>query len=155
MGNDNKGHSGQQVTVRTPANGQAVKSTRRLSQEVGTSWATVQRVIHTDLHKFPYKVPILQKQTDANKRERVEFCQRISERIENNPDVPDLIQFSDEAHFRLSGHVNKQNMRFGESQQPHEHTQRPLSQENLTVLCAVGKRGIFGHTFSSTMMRVV
>ena len=79
----------------------------------------------------------------------------ISERIENNPGVPDLIQFSDEAHFHLSGHVNKQNMRFWASQQPHEHTQRPLSQQKVTVWCAVGKRGIFGTYFSRTMMRVV
>ena len=145
VGNDNKGHSGRQVTVRTPANVQAVrehleqsprKSTRRLSQEVGISRATVQRVIHNDLKLFPYKVQILQKQTDVNKRERVEFCQSISERIENNPGVLNLILFSDEAHFHLSGHVNKQNMRFWASQQPHEHTQRPLSQEKVTVVCS-------------------
>ena len=128
VANDHKGHSGRQVTVRTPANVQAVRehlqqsprtSTRRLSQEVGISRAVVQTVIHTDLHLFPCKVPILQKQTDANKSERVEFCHMISERLENNQDVLDLIQFSDEADFHLSGHVNKQNKRFfGASQQP-------------------------------------
>jgi len=57
----------------------------------------------------------------------------ISERIENNPDVLDLIQFSDEAHFHMNGHVTKHKMRFGKSQLPHEHTQRPLSQEIITV----------------------
>ena len=71
VGNDNKGHIGQQVTVRTPANIQAGRKqhqqsprkwTRLLSQEVGISRATVQRVIHTDLHLFPYKVLIFQKQ---------------------------------------------------------------------------------------------
>ena len=87
---------------------------------------------------------ILQKQTDVNKEERSEFCQTISERIENNPDDLGLILFSDEAHFHLSGHVNKQNVRFWTSQQPHKHTQRPLSQEKVTVWCAIGKRGIFG-----------
>ena len=107
----------------------------------------MQRVIHNDLKLFPYKVQILQKQTDVNKRERVEFCQSISERIENNPGVLNLILFSDEAHFHLSGHVNKQNMRFWASQQPHEHTQRPLSQEKVTVWCALGKRGICGPYF--------
>ena len=118
VGNDNKDHSGWQVTVRTPANVQAVrehlqqspKSTRQLSQEVGISRATVQRVIHTDLNLFLYKVQILQKQTDVIKRERVEFFQRISDRIENNPGVLNLIQFSDETHFHMSEHVNKQNM---------------------------------------------
>jgi len=121
MENDNKGHSGRQVTVRTPADVQAVrehlqqlprKSTRRLSRKVGISKGTVQTVIHTDLNLLPYKVQILQKQTDANKREWEEFCQRISERVENSPGVRDLIQFSDEAHFHISEHVKKQNIRF-------------------------------------------
>ena len=78
----------------------------------------MQRVIHYNLKLFPYKVKILQKQTDVNKRERVEFCQSISERIENNPGVLNLILFSDEAHFHLSGHVNKQNMRLGHLNSP-------------------------------------
>ena len=92
MRNDNKGNSGRQVTVRTPANVQAVreyfqqsprKSTIRLSQKVGISRAIVEKIIHTDLNLFPYEMQILQKQTDANKRERVKFCQMISEIIEN------------------------------------------------------------------------
>ena len=34
-------------------------------------------------------------------------------------------------------------MRFWPSQQPHKHTQQPLSQEKVTVWYAMGKRGIF------------
>ena len=56
---------------------------------------------------------MLQQKTDANKRERLEFCQSISERIENNPGVLDPIFFSDEAHFHLSGHINKQKCNLG------------------------------------------
>ena len=43
--------------------------------------------------------------------------------------ILDLIFFSDEAHFRLSGHVSKQNMRFWALTQPHEHIQPPLNQK--------------------------
>ena len=128
VGNDNKGHSGRYVTVRTVRKHleqSPRKSIRRLSQEVGISRTTVQRTIHNDLKLFPYKVQILQKQTDANKEERSELCQTISERIKNNPGDLGLILFSNQTHFRLSGHVNKQNMRFWASQQPHKHTQRP------------------------------
>ena len=94
VGNGNKGHSGQYVTARTGPNVQAErkhleqspqKSTQRLPQEVGISRMTEQRIIHNDLKMLPYKVQILQKQTDANEEERSEFCQTISERIENNP----------------------------------------------------------------------
>ena len=115
--------------------------------EVGVSTTTVQRVICNDLKLFPYKVQILQKQTDTNKEERSEFCQTINERIENNPSDLGLIVFSDEVHFHLSGHVNKQNMRFLASQQPLKHIQSPLNQEKITVWCATGKGEFFAPYF--------
>ena len=88
------------------------KSTRRLSQETDLSRTFVMRIMHQDLHMFPYKIQILQAQTAVNKAERLAFCQSISRRIEDHPNFLDLIFFSDEAHFHLSGQVNKQNMRF-------------------------------------------
>ena len=125
------------------------KSTRRLSQEVGVSRTSVRRIIHKDLKLFPYKVHILQAQTQANKHvlKRYEVCTEISERIENNPDLLDVLVFIDEAHFHLSGHVNKQNTRFWASSQPHDHVQVPLSVEKTTVWCAIGRNDIFGPYF--------
>ena len=156
VGNDNKGHIGWYITAKTHANVQAVrehleqsprKSTRRLSQEVGISRPAVQGVIHNDLELFPYKVQIVQKQIDSNKEERSEFCQSISDRIENNPGDLCLILFSDKTQFHFSRHVNKENMRFWASQQLHKHTQQPLSHEKFTVWCAIGKGGIFRQYF--------
>ena len=63
------------------------------------------RVIHSDLKLFPYKVQMLQAQSQANKNQRYELCQSISERIESNPRLLDVLLFSDEAHFHLSGQV--------------------------------------------------
>ena len=121
MTNKNKGHIGPPSTATPPPHVQDVrahleqsprKSTRRLSQEVGISRTSVRRIIHGDLKLFPYKVQVLQAQTQANKDQRYEFGQEISKWIENNPELLDVLLFSDEAHFHLSGHVNKQNMRF-------------------------------------------
>ena len=81
------------------------KPTWPLSQEVDISRTTVHRVIHTDLKLFPYKLQIHQTQTNVNKEEKTEFCQTISERIENNPGDFGLILFTDGAHFHLTGHV--------------------------------------------------
>ena len=103
----------------------------------------MQRIIHNDLKLFPYKVQILQNQTDANKKERSEFCQTIIGRIENNSGDLGLILFSDEAHFHLSGPVNKQNMRFWPSQQPLKHTQQHKSGESYSFVC-YRQRMIFG-----------
>ena len=93
---------------------------------------------------FPYKIQILQAQTAANKADRLAFCQSISQRIEDHPNFLDLIFFSDEARFHLSGQVNKPNMQFWAQVQPHEHMLRPLSVEKVTVWCAMGHNGIIG-----------
>ena len=90
MVNDKKGHGGWHVVVRTPVNVQVVipryfsslphyieqsprKSTRRLSQIVGISRVTMQKIINNDLKLFPYKVQIPQKLTNAKKKNRSNF----------------------------------------------------------------------------------
>ena len=55
--------------------------------------------------------------------------------------------FSDEAHCLLGGHINKQNMRCWSQAHSHEHTYQPLSQEKVTVWCAIGRNGIIGPYF--------
>ena len=79
------------------------KSTRRLSQENGISKTSVLRILHDDLKLFPYKIQILQRQTDQNKAERETFCEDISQRIENDPGLLDLNDFNDVDHCGLCG----------------------------------------------------
>ena len=45
-----------------------------------------------------------------------------------------------------SGHINN-NMHFWAQTQPHEHTHHPLSQEKVTVWCAIRWSGIIGLYF--------
>ena len=90
---------------------------------------------------------MLQRQTDDNKAEHLAFCQHISQKIENNPGLLNLIFFSDEAHCYLSGHINKQNMRCWSQAHPHKHTYQPLSQKKVTVWCAIGQNGFIGPYF--------
>ena len=85
-----------------------------------------------------YKIQILQRQADHNKAERESFCEDINQRSENDPGLFDLIFFSDKSQFHLSGHINKQNMRFWAQAKPHELTHCPLSQEKMTVWYAIG-----------------
>ena len=93
----------------------------------------------------------MQAQTAANKEERRTFCANICQLIEDHPTLLDLIFFSDEAHFPLSGQVNKQNMRIWAQAQPHEHVIRPFSVEKVPVWCAIGRRGIIGPYFFATL----
>ena len=54
---------------------------------------------------------------------------------------------SDEAHFYLTGHVNKQNCRYWSKDNPSEIHERPLHSARVTVWCAVSSQGIIGPYF--------
>ncbi len=87
------------------------------------------RIMPQDLHLFPHKIQMLQRQTDANKAERNAFGQTISQRIEDHPDFLN---------------VNKQNMRFWAMSQPYEHQYRSLNVEKVTVWGTLGRNDIIG-----------
>lgn len=56
---------------------------------------------------FPYKVRILQ-QLEDNFDRRIQFCELMSQRIQDDPNMTQNICFSDESTFFLNGFVNKQ-----------------------------------------------
>jgi hypothetical protein len=60
------------------------------------------------LHFHPYKIQIIQQLTGHEKVAHVNFCRQFLEIMENDASVLDHLITSDEAHFHLSGHVNKQ-----------------------------------------------
>ncbi|PSN42498.1 hypothetical protein C0J52_09799 [Blattella germanica] len=57
------------------------------------------------------------------------------------------IQISDEAHFHLSGYVNKQNFRYWSQTNPYEMHEVPLHSVKVTVWCAIASFGIIGPYF--------
>jgi len=85
---------------------------------------------------------VVQELTQQDWINRVEACQHFIERL---PD--DAVFFSDEAHFHISGCVNKQNMRYWSGVNPKEIHQRPLYSDRVTVWCAISRIGIIGPHF--------
>ena len=53
-----------------------------------------------------------------------------------------------EVHFRLSGHVNKQNYHFWAHKNPQELNQLPLHSDKFTVWCGIASFGVLGPYFS-------
>ena len=66
---------------------------------------------------------------------------------ENNSDVVNTSLISDEAHFHVSGYVNKHNCRYWAPNNTHELQQRPLHSAKVTVCCAVYSHDIIGPYF--------
>jgi len=99
-----QGQTGQEnhiVSVRQYLEQSPRKCTRRLSQEKDLSRSSVICIMHQDLHLFPYKIHILQLQTNANKVERRAFVRTMSQRIKDHPYFLDFNFVSDEPNFHL------------------------------------------------------
>lgn len=119
----------------------------RRAQELGLSSTSTWRILHKDLGLHPYKVQLTQELKPNDHRQRREFAEWALEQLEVDPHFGRKIIFSDEAHFWLSGFVNKQNCRIWSDENPQEIHQVPLHSEKVTVWCAFWSGGIIGPYF--------
>jgi len=85
------------------------------------------------------------KETDYVNRSR--FSLEFLDLINQDEDIVNRLWMSDEAHFHLSGYVNKQNFRFWSDVNPRELHQQPLHSAKVTVWCAMSSLGIIGPYF--------
>lgn len=129
--------------VRTSVQRDPGLSTRKRSAELALSRTSLRRILAKDLKLHPYKIQLVQelKPDDLNLR-RV-FVETMLERFRsfNN------ILFSDEAHFHLNGHVNKQNCRYWAAANPRSKHQKPLHSPKVTAWAAISAHGIIGPYF--------
>jgi hypothetical protein len=82
---------------------------------------SVRRILHADLKFHPYKMVV----QELNQHDWVNHsvsCQAILQNVPAN----DVVLSSDEAHFHLSGCVNKQNFRYWAENNPQQLHERPL-----------------------------
>ena len=108
-------------TVRTPENGNKVRmatvkspkrSVRRHSAAIGLSDRCVRRILHKDLNFHPYKTVIVQELSDRDMANGRISSEQLLE-VLNDDGVINTFLMTDEAHFHLSGYVNKQNIATG------------------------------------------
>ena len=119
------------------------RSVRRHSAAIGLS-ARSERTLHRDLNFHPYKIAIIQELRDRDMaNHRISFEQLLE--MLNDDGVINIFLMTDEAHFHLSGYVNKQNYRYWALENPQDH--RPLHSERLTVWCGIASFGVLGPYF--------
>jgi hypothetical protein len=91
--------------------GRPRQNVRHLTRQTGVSTSTARNICREDL-LFPHKMKLGQ---PLWKDERARCCAFAWEKralLENIPAILNIIWFSDEVHFHLGGHINKQNVRF-------------------------------------------
>ncbi|KAL4084247.1 hypothetical protein QTP88_028072 [Uroleucon formosanum] len=147
-------------TVRTPENVQLVResieqsprrSARKHAVALGISDRSLRRILHEDLSFHSYKLMLVQELHATDYDNRKNLCQQILLRI------PPTSTFfcSDEAHFHLSGTVNKQNFRYWAANNPRQLHERPLHSPKVTVCCSVSQFGVIGPYFFEDENRTV
>jgi hypothetical protein len=85
---------------------------------------------------------IVQQLMATDYQQREDFAVRMHVLLEEHANA--IILMSDEAHFHLSGEVNKQNVRYWGSENPRNIHEKPLHTRRLTVWCAVANFGVIG-----------
>ncbi|XP_039295229.1 uncharacterized protein LOC120353885 [Nilaparvata lugens] len=139
-------------SIRTPENVQRVRtafeqsperSARRHSLALGISDRSLRRILHFDLKFHPFKIMIAQELRPVDYANRQNLCEQMLAQI-----PPHAAFFSsDEAHFHLSGCVNKQNFRYWAEENPRIIHERPQHSPKVTVWCAISQFGVVGPYF--------
>jgi hypothetical protein len=78
---------------------------------------------------------------------RVGFCEHMLQLLVDDPQLIDNLWMSDEAHFHLSGYVNKHNFRYWAAANPRQLHKRPLHSAKVTVWCVISSNGVIGPYF--------
>jgi len=110
---------------------------------LGISSRSFRRILHADLNLRPYKMMLAQELSERDHANRRAICAEILEQVL----AAAVLLSSDEAHFHLSGAVNKQNFRYWAERNPRELQERPLHSPRVTVWCAVVDFGLIGPYF--------
>jgi len=135
------------VAVREATEGSPHRSACCHSVSLRLSEASVQQILHKDLHSYPYKIQVTHALHERDYVNRVNFCQTFLQLINQNQELVNNLLMSDEANFHLSGSVNKQNFYYWSATNPIELHERPLHSSKVTVWCGISSFGIIGPYF--------
>jgi hypothetical protein len=133
-------------TLRSPQKLEAVRqsfirsprlSARRHSVGLQISDRSVRGILNKDLNFHPYKMVVVQESSDRDMANHSTVAESLFGTLSD-----DIIIFAtDEAHFHLSGCINKQNFRYWAGENPRQLRQRPLHIARVTAWCGVANFG--------------
>lgn len=117
------------------------------SLHLNLSETSIWRIWRKDLELRSWKLRLLHEISAEDEADRLDFCSEIVEIMEEDDTWINRICFSDEAHFHLSGEVNRHNCTYWSKNDPDFFTTKPLHSPRVTVWCGVWSGGIVGPYF--------
>jgi hypothetical protein len=118
----------------------------QISSTIGISQRTILRRIHEVIGMKSYRIQIHQQLEDEDYDRRVEMADILLP-ILNSRGNKDLIFFSDESTFHISGRVHKQNCRIWGYEKPNEVHEVERDSPKVNVWCAMSSNCIIGPYF--------
>jgi hypothetical protein len=125
-------------------------SLRRRSTELDLSYESCRKAAK-ELKLFPYRIRTIQELKEPDIIKRTQFCNWFLN-FAHKDGILDLIFFTDEAWFHLSGHVNSQNSRIWATTNPNQYIQSQLYSQKIGVWCAMSRRRIIGPIFFTQLI---
>ena len=122
------------------------KTLTQISAEVGVARSTCYSYIRKELCVRSFKIQIHQGLHFEDHDLRVQSAEKLLPYLQN-PMLNDLIFFSDEATFHISGRVHKQNCRIWSTENPHEVQEYWDKSTKINVWCAMSSNCIIGPYF--------
>ncbi|XP_073828918.1 uncharacterized protein [Musca autumnalis] len=104
-------------------------------------------IMHKDMNLHAYKVQLAQELKPFDHSKRREWAEWWQEMATVDDQFSKKIICSDEAHFHLSGLVNKQNSRNWANENPRVIVEKPMHPQRVTVWCGLWAGGIIGPYF--------
>ena len=87
------------------------KPPSKIAQECDISRKSVTNILRKH-HYHRYKIKLVQELSEDDYDRRVEYCDEMITRVQNNRQFLYWVCFFDEATFELNGSVNRQNCRY-------------------------------------------
>lgn len=129
-------------------------STRRLAREITADGDNGFRVSHMTVKRtlkkmnlHPFRPVLLQALHEDDNDRRLEFCEQFLEMQVNQPNLFERVLWSDEATFKLNGHINRHNCIYYEAENPHVILEKEVNMPGLSVWAGVWYGGIIGPYF--------
>lgn len=117
-------------------------SSRGGSLQVNLSWTSYRR-IRRKLKFKCYRPRLIHGLVEDDSDRRLQYCELLNQ-FEEDPTIFSQILWTDEAQFKLSGHVNRHNCVYSDLENPHITIEEQLNQPGIVVWGGIAEFGVFG-----------
>ena len=90
---------------------------------------------------------MVQKLLDEDHRRRLDFCLQLQDLMSSDDHFLEMLQFSDEGTFHVSGAVNRRNVRICGSENPHAYVEHQRDSPKVNVFWAIYSQKVYGPFF--------